>query len=253
MSNRLMSRRTDGRPAGRGWRRPATLAFAVAAAALALAAPAGAHVGVSPTEAPADDYAKLDFSVPHGCDGSLTTQLRIRIPRSVPSVTPQIHPGWDVSTQQGPKDPVKLHGERIARGVSEIVWTAADAGPLPDGLLEVFGASVRLPAGQPGDVLHFPAIQRCADGVTRWIQVPAAGESAHDLDEPAPAVTLTASEGHGAGGEATTEEVDVEPAAAAVAAADGDGPSTGLAIAALALGALGLLAGLTALWRGAKQ
>lgn len=231
--------------------RPA-VALAAVAAALALAAPASAHVGVSPSEAPADDYAKLDFSVPHGCDGSPTTELRIKIPRSVPSVTPQVHPGWDLSTRQGPKDPVELHGEKVTRGVSEIVWTVADAEPLPDGLLDIFGASVRLPAGEPGDVLHFPAIQRCADGVTRWIQVPVAGESAHDLDEPAPAVTLTSGAAHSAGDDAATEEVDVEPASSAVAAADDDGASTGLAIAALALGTLGLLAGLAALWRGRR-
>jgi periplasmic copper chaperone A len=219
--------------------RAAGTAVATVAAALALAAPAGAHVGVEPGEAPADSYAKLDFQVPHGCEGSPTTELRVQIPKSVPSVTPQVHPGWEVTTKEGPKDPVDLHGERVTRGVSEVTWTAAGAGPLPDERLDVFGMSVKLPAGRAGETVVFPAVQRCERGQTAWIQVPAAGESEDDLESPAPAVVLTAAEagdGHGASGdEATAED------------GDDDGPSTALVVVALALGGLGLLAGLAAL------
>lgn len=229
-------------------RRRAGAALAATGAVGALAAPAAAHVGVSPTKAPADGFAMLQFSVPHGCDGSPTRALRVRVPRSVPSATPHVHPGWEVTTRQGPKTPVELHGEEVTRGVSEIAWTATEADPLPEGRLDLFGVSVKLPAGE-GETVYFPAVQECVNGRTGWIQVPAAGESAEELDEPAPAVLLTApEEGHGDG---EAMEADVEPASASAAAGAGDdGPSTGLVIAALVLGGLGLLTGLAALLRG---
>lgn len=215
-----------------------------AAASLVAAAPAAAHVTIDPAQAPADGYATLQVQVPHGCDGSATRAVRVQIPESVPSVTPQVHPGWEITTKEGPKDPVELHGETVERGISEVVWTATDAEPLPDGRLDLFGMSVKLPAGEAGDPVYFPAVQECVKGESAWIQIPQPGESPDDLESPAPAVTLTAaSGGHGAAGE--TE--DVALASSDDAASDGDGPSTGLVIAALVLGGLGLLTGLGAL------
>ena len=39
--------------------------------------------------------------------------------------------------------------------------------------------------------LYFPIVQECPDGVTeRWIEIPAAGQSADDLELPAPGVKL---------------------------------------------------------------
>jgi len=221
-----------------------TLAAAVATSLIA-AAPAAAHVTIAPAEAPADGYAALQVQVPHGCDGSPTKAIRVQIPESVPSVTPQIHPGWEVTTEEGPKDAVELHGETVTRGVKEVIWTAADAGPLPDERLDLFGMSVKLPAGKAGDPVYFPAVQQCVKGKTGWIQIPQAGESEDDLESPAPAVVLTASEvehGHSDSGEQTAE----------AEGSDDDGPSTGLAIAALVLGGLGLLTGLAALIRGRR-
>jgi len=217
-----------------------TVAAAATATLLIAAAPAAAHVTIAPAEAPADGYATLQVQVPHGCDGSATKAIRVQIPESVPSVTPQVHPGWDVATKDGPKDAVELHGETVTTGVKEVVWTAADAGPLPDERLDVFGMSVKLPAGKAGDPVYFPTVQQCVKGETGWIQVPQPGESEDDLESPAPAVVLTASEGEHGHSEAG-EEVE------AASDSDDDGPSTGLVVAALVLGGLGLLTGLAAL------
>lgn len=201
-------------------------------AALAVVPTASAHVTVEPTEAPSDSYATLTFGVPHGCDGSPTTRLRVQVPRSVASVTPQVNPGWIITTKEGPKDPVELHGERVDRGISEVIYTAKQ--PLADGRLDQLGMSVKLPPGAAGEAIPFPALQTCAEGETAWIQVPAEGESPEDLEEPAPALTLTAGEdGAGPGAEASDD--------------GDDGPSTGLVIAALALGGAGLLTGIAAL------
>lgn len=221
---------------------------ATAALWLALAAPAAAHVTIDPGEAPADGYATLQVQVPHGCDGSPTKVVRVQIPESVPAVTPQVHPGWEVTTKEGPKDAVELHGETVTRGVQEVVWTATDAGPLPDERLDLFGMSVKLPAGKPGDPVYFPTVQQCVKGETGWIQIPKAGESEDDLESPAPAVILTATEGeHGGSGDSH------EAATASEDDSDDDGPSTGLVIAALVLGGLGLLTGLAALIGGRRN
>jgi len=224
-----------------------TLAAATAASLIA-AAPAAAHVTIAPAEAPADGYATLQVQVPHGCDGSATKAIRVQIPESAPSVTPQVHPGWEVTTKDGPKDAVELHGETVTRGVKEVVWTTADAGPLPDERLDVFGMSVKLPAGKAGDPVYFPIVQQCVKGKTAWIQIPQPGESEDDLESPAPAVVLTASAGEH--GDSDSEE---EASSTAEAGDADDGPSTGLVIAALVLGGLGLLTGSAALVGGRRR
>jgi len=216
--------------------------LAVLAAAAAVPASAAAHVTIAPGEAPADDYQYVQFSVGHGCDESPTTRLRIQIPENVPSATPQIVPGWEVTTKTGPKEEFELHGETITEGPSELIWTAKDE-PLPDGRLQLFGASLRLPA-QPGETIYFPAIQECEQGKTRWIQIPAEGQSPDDLEEPAPALVLTDAEGGGHGGDAEPAEAETE-----AKADDPDSGSDGLAIAGLVVGGLGLLTGGAALAR----
>ncbi len=213
--------------------RQMTVALVFASVTLGFPATAAAHVSVAPVEVPADDYAFLDFAVPHGCDGSGTTELRVQIPKSVPSATPQVHPGWDLTTKTGPKDEVELFGETITEGVAEVVWKTQE--PLPDGFLDRFTIEVKMPAGVD-ETIDFPVVQTCEKGKTAWIEIPAEGESEDDLEAPAPAVTLTDGETE----EAATEPVD-------------DGGGNGLAVAGLIVGALGLGAGGTALARSRKS
>lgn len=220
---------------------------AVGAGALLVAGPAAAHVTVTPTEAPADGYALLEFGVPHGCDGSATQQLRVKIPENVPQAMPQVHPGWELTTKEGPKDEVELHGETVTKGVSEVTWTAQNA-PLPDGYLDVFGIQVKLPAAE-GEEIAFPAIQKCERGETRWIELAREGESPDDLEAPAPLVTVSATEdSHGA---STDQHEEADEETASDADSD-DGGSDGLAIGGLVIGALGLITGGTALARSRR-
>jgi len=233
-------------------------AAAALAAALAVAAPAAAHVTLDPAEGPADGYATVGVQVPHGCGDAPTRVVRVQIPESVPQVTPQVHPGWEVTTKEGPKDAVELHGETVSRGVKEVVWTATDADPLPSDRLDVFGMSVKLPAGEPGDPVYFPTVQECVGGDSEsWIQIPRRDEPDAELDYPAPSVVLTAAAGGHGGSHADGEAMDGEEtgdteSASLTSASSGDddgGPSTALVIVALALGALGLLTGIVALTR----
>ncbi len=121
---------------------------------LAPAATASAHITANPSEAPSDSYATVRFDVGHGCEGSPTTQLKIKVPPSVASATPAVHPLWNVTTKEGRKTKVELHGETITRGVSEVTYTAKK--PLPSDRLDFFNLSVKLPAGKPGETRGLP-------------------------------------------------------------------------------------------------
>jgi periplasmic copper chaperone A len=219
-------------------------------ASLALAVPAAAHITTNPSEAPSDGYATVSFQIPHGCEESPTTQFSVQIPPSVASATPAISPNWTIKTKEGKKDPVELHGEKITSGISEVTYTAKT--PLPADRLDFVYMSLKMPAGKPGESIYFPTVQKCEQGETRWIQIPAEGESEDDLESPAPAVVLTAADG-GHGGAAAEEKPaanmqqasdDVDTAGASV---DDDSAPAWVTIVALVLGALGLVAGVAGL------
>ena len=246
-----------------GLRRPATaLATAAGAAALCLATPlaAQAHVSVSTDSTAAGSYALLTLSVPHGCEGSPTTRLTVRVPQGINSVTPTVHPGWTVTkrSQKLAKPVTDAHGRTLTTRVSEVVWTART--PLAEGYRDALSLQVPLPEEAAGQQLAFPTVQTCTRGATEWTQVPAAGQDAHELEHPAPTVTVTAAESaqvHQAGSAVAGQQGGHDSAAgtvgvqatlpAPVATAPAGGAALG--VAGLALGALGLLAGVTALLR----
>ena len=59
------------------------LFVAIAAfASLIVPGVAAAHVTVTPEEAPAEGYAMLFFTVPHGCDDAATTSVSVKMPRA---------------------------------------------------------------------------------------------------------------------------------------------------------------------------
>ena len=155
-----------------------------AALALALAgiAPAHAHVTIETRQAQPGTYYKAVLRVPHGCAGSATTRLRVRIPDGVIAVKPQPKPGWTLDIVTGKYDTAyTLHGNTVTEGVRELDWT----GKLPDAYYDEFVFNSYLAPGlKPGDTLYFPVVQECEQGVKRWIGKDAGGES------PAPAVKL---------------------------------------------------------------
>lgn len=172
-----------------------------AAVTVLVAAPASAHVTVSPTKGTAGSYTVLTFSVPHGCDGSPTTKVAIKMPESIYSVTPTRNPFWTVEKVMVQLDePITgPHGNTVTERVGKVVYTAQQ--PLPPGQRDEFELSLKLP-DRPGKTLVFPTIQYCKQGKTGWVQVPAEGQSAHTLPRPAPTVTLLpagAMTGHAAG------------------------------------------------------
>lgn len=159
------------------------------AALVAAGASTSAHVGVDPGEGGAGESTLLTFAFSHGCDGSPTTEIRIQIPESIPTVAPTINPGWDVDKVMETLDtPIEgSHGEQITERVAEVVYTAK--APVADGYRDTFVLSLTLP-DTPGETVYFPTIQTCEAGETAWIEIPADGQAADELEAPAPAVDV---------------------------------------------------------------
>lgn len=161
--------------------------LAGAAFAIPFATPASAHVTLEQSQAVAGSGYKAVFRVPHGCAGQPTVRLRVQIPAGIVEAKPMPKPGWQLTTVKGPLDkPIVTEGHTITEGVTEVSWSG---GSLPDDQYDEFVIRVTLPA-KPGETVWFPTVQDCAQGVTRWIEIPASGKRADDYQAPAPGVRL---------------------------------------------------------------
>lgn len=219
-----------------------------------LASPAAAHVSATPSVANAGAYTVLTMSVPHGCDGSPTTRVEIRIPEQILSVTPTRSPFYDVAVDIEKLDePVTdVHGNEVTERVGTVTYTATT--PLPDGQRDTLELSFQVP-DVPGEMLAFPTVQTCEKGSTGWVEIPEEGQDSHELEAPAPMFeVLPAAEEHGGhGADESAETSDSDGEAAATEAAASDEGTSGVAWAGLVLGALGLGAGGTALLRSRRS
>ncbi|RCS61203.1 YcnI family copper-binding membrane protein [Microbacterium sp. JB110] len=236
-------------------RRPLLVGGAAALGALALtfagASAASAHVTVGSDTDEAGSYAILTFSVPHGCDGSATTSVSIKIPDGINAVTPTRNGFYSVEkVDEALETPITdSHGNEVTERVSEVVYTATTA--LPADQRDAFELSVQLPESAAGSTLYFPTVQTCEQGETAWVEIPADGQDAEDLDHPSPALAVVAADdtgsGHGSGDEAEGETVTAQEQS------PGDSAQTPLVVTSLAIGGLGLIAGVVALIRGRKR
>lgn len=231
-------------------------AMAAALAALALPATASAHVSLHPNEVPTGAFATLDIRVPNESDKANTTKIAVQLPPGFIDVSPEYMQGWtpDVRTTKLAK-PVKTDDGLVTEGVKEIVWSG---GEIPPGQFLNFPISTEIP-GKAGQTLTFKVLQFYDDGeVARWIGGPDSEEPAPDIDVtaaggPLQDVAGTEAEAPAPGGEASVNTNDSElvpTVPTASASSGGGGASKGLAIAALVVGALGLVAGGAALLRG---
>jgi uncharacterized protein YcnI len=165
------------------------------AVAALLVTPAIAHVTLEPQEAKIGGGYKAVLRVPHGCTGSATTSIRIKVPEGLLGVKPMPKPGWTLSTTTGkyPKTYKLFHAE-LSEGVTEIVWSG---GKLPDDWYDEFVFTGFLSGDlEAGKKLYFPVVQECEKGVHRWIEIPAAGKARSDHPEPAPELKLLPAASH---------------------------------------------------------
>jgi uncharacterized protein YcnI len=236
---------------GHKWFGSAALAGAIVAL---LAAPAAAHVTVSPSEAEQGRFTTLTFQVPNERPDAGTIALEINMPEDavIPFVSVKPVPGFEVEVERRTLDePVEAEGGEITEVVSKVTWTG---GPIEPGQFQQFDVSAG-PLPDDLDKLEFPALQTYEGGeVVRWIEeVPADGE---EPEHPVPTLTLVASTGDAHGGgddEATEEEGEAEEAEtdgeAAATTDESSSDSDTLAIVALIVGGLGVVLGGLALIR----
>ena len=157
-------------------------------AACFFAGPAFAHVTANPDKGTAGKYFETGFRVSHGCEGSDTVSVSIRLPKGMIVAKPQYKPGWTVKIKKSKLDkPVPAgHGKMTDEQIDEIVWSA---NKLPDGQYDTFGVLMKLPE-KAGEMLWFPVTQICEKGRLDWVEIPAEGQQWHDLKAPAPFVKL---------------------------------------------------------------
>ena len=139
-------------------RRLGTVVFGATALVVLAAGPAAAHVEPDPARVKPGKQATVEFTPEHGCGDSVTTEMDFKPPLGVTDATPEEQDGWTATVE----------GRRI-------VFTSDK---VPDDETS-FGITFSAPTKKT--LLAWKVIQRCQDGVDRWIEGPK-GES------PAPIV-----------------------------------------------------------------
>lgn len=156
-----------------------------ACAATLLAGSALAHVVLQEPLAAAGSSYRASFQIGHGCAGSPTSAIRVRIPEGFQGAKPMPKAGWTLRTTSGRlAQPYDSHGKTVSEDVVEVSWTAN--GPdnaLPEAWYDEFVLRGNTPA-LPG-LLWFRVLQVCEKGQTDWSQVPASGSATGGLKSPA--------------------------------------------------------------------
>lgn len=227
------------------------LAVLLAAGALVVPAGAQAHISLHPNTIPAGAFATLDVRVPGEQEGAHVTKVDVLFPQGFVGVDYENVPGWSAKVIETKlATPITEDGETIDTDVSQVVWTwTGPLGRVDNGQFINFPLSLAIPADAAGNALEFRTVQSYSNGqIVHWI------DPSLTAEHPAPRINVTAKGGvieDVAGDEAgpaagqSVAPAAVAPARASVASSGG--ASKGLGLAALIVGALGLIAGLLAL------
>jgi uncharacterized protein YcnI len=231
-----------------------TIAGAAAAAGvlLSFAGAASAHLEPDPASIPAGPPAPIAFNVEHGCDGSPTVELQIKLADGITDAEPVQKDGWTADVTDG--------------------VVTFSGGSLPADTEDHFDVTFTAPTTD-GDLV-FPSIQTCEVGQINWIQPTVEGQP--EPDEPAPVVQVTGGSPAGATtvappttatattaaattspttaapdttASATTEAATTLAPTATTDAGDGGGSNTGLVIGILAAAVVVLAGAGYALYR----
>lgn len=236
------------------------VAVGLVATVLALPATAGAHISLHPNTIPAGAFATLDLRVPGEQEGAHVTRVDVLFPAGFVGVDYENVSGWATKVIESRlARPIQEDGETIDTEVSQIVWTwTGPSGKVDNGQFIDFPLSVAIPDNAAGRALEFRTVQSYSNGqVVHWI------DPSLEAEHPAPRINITAKGGvieEVAGDEAgpTAGEVPsgrsaAAPVAATSAKPSSSGASKGLTIAALVIGALGLVAGAAALMASRRR
>ncbi len=149
------------------------------------AAPAQAHVTLEEPQALAGAGYKAVLRVGHGCEGSATHTLVVRMPTGFRGAKPMPKAGWALSIERGPlSEPYDSHGRKISDDVVQITWKATGKESfLADAYYDEFVLRGQAPT-RPGP-LWFQVRQICEKGELNWADIPASGTSTKGLKAPA--------------------------------------------------------------------
>lgn len=223
--------------------RAAVAVLLVGGLLLAGAAPAAAHVSVTPEQARQGGYATVTFQVPNERDDASTVKVEVALPTDTPiaSVVPQAVPGWQVAVETTrPAAPVKTDAGQVSEVVAKITWSG---GTIPPGQFQAFPVLMGpLPRAA---TVSFATVQTYSDGdVVRWIEAPLKG--APEPQNPAPVLALVADGDRAAAAASASAERDDDDND------DGDDAVRALAVAGVILGALGVALGAAAFVRSRR-
>ena len=140
------------------------------------------HVSLESKTAQAGAPFDATFHVGHGCSGSPTIKVQIRIPDGVVAVEPQTRDGWHVSSESGAYDHAMASGGQVfSEGIRSVTWP----GHLSAHEMGTFLLKARLSDdAAAGRKLMFPVYQQCEKGEERWI------DPDDQDDHPAPFLTI---------------------------------------------------------------
>jgi uncharacterized protein YcnI len=226
--------------------------LAIGGALLAAPIAAQAHISLHPNTIPAGAFATLDVRVPGEQEGAYVKKVDTLFPQGFTGVDYENVPGWTAKVIEAKLvTPIEEDGETIDTEVSQIVWTwTGPLGKVNNGQFINLPLSVAIPGNAAGKALEFRTVQTYSNGqVVHWI------EPSLTAEHPSPRINVTAKGGvieDIAGDEAGPEVGETAgsqstPAQGPAVVKSSGGASEDLGIAALILGALGLLAGLGAL------
>jgi periplasmic copper chaperone A len=141
-----------------------------------------AHVSLEGKTVQAGGSFDAIFRVGHGCAGSPTVKLNIRIPDGVVAVEPQAKDEWSVTSESGALDHATTSGgQSFSDGVKVVTWS----GLLSAHQVGTFTLKARLADDAvAGQRVMFQVYQQCEKGEERWV------DRDDEDDHPAPFLTI---------------------------------------------------------------
>lgn len=146
---------------------------------------AQAHVSLEQPQAAAGSGYKAVLRIGHGCEGSATHTVSVRLPAGFRGAKPMPKPGWTIAITRAPlAEPYESHGRKITDDVVEISWKANSRDSwLPDAHFDEF--VLRGQAPEKAGPAWFKVQQLCEKGEWNWTDVPPSGTATKGLKAPA--------------------------------------------------------------------
>lgn len=153
-----------------------------------------AHASLEQETATSGSSYRGVLRITHGCNGSPTVTVRVRLPEGVTRTKPMPKPGWELEAVVVKLEtPYERNDALITEDVAELIWSG---GSLSDDFFDEFVFRADLPETDEEKTLYFRTVQECENGeFHRWIEIPGPGETSDDFREPAPSLLLLPGDG----------------------------------------------------------